>query len=340
MKKVLTASLALAGVVLAQENQPILKISQPLELSGAITGAYFYTNNEGPVDSQDGFRLTNAIVNLKGSSGNMGFDLALGGVFAPSVWLNVSNAISSYTSGALTQNEVGVLWGYVSYSPVKGLTLDAGLLPTNIGYEVVNTYANPNINLGAVWYAQPIIYPGARLTYNVTENISLYAEYNNDSINPRGDAFALGSSGSFGNMSYALNYYDYAGLRNFIDAVLSYSAGNVDLGLNFDYHWLDDSAKTPNRDVAAYGLAVYIIPQFGNISVPLRLEYFDEGTSGIYSGGNAQSGYTVTLTPTLKPSDNSFVRAEVSYISTDQYFFNNGTENSKTTLAVELGFTF
>jgi len=117
-------------------------------LAGGVTGAYLYTTNEGSTDAQDGFRITNAVVNLKGSSGSMGFDLAVGSLLAPTVWSNVSNSMISYTTGNVTSNEAGLLWGYVSFSPVERITLDAGLLTTNVGYEVVNTYANPNINLG------------------------------------------------------------------------------------------------------------------------------------------------------------------------------------------------
>ena len=341
MKKLAAvAVLALAGGSLAQGDQLALRVSQPLELAGGVTGAYFHTTNEGSADSQDGFRLTNVVVNLKGSSGGMGFDLAVGSLLAPTVWSNVSNNMISYTTGNVTNNEAGLLWGYVSFSPFDRITLDAGLLTTNVGYEVVNTYANPNINLGAVWNAQPVIYPGARLTFELTGDISLYAEYNNDMISPRGDAFALGSLGSIGEISYALNYYDYAGYKNFVDLVLGYGIGSVDLGLNVDYQWLDD-AQT-GQDDSAYGVAVYVIPNFGNLSVPLRLEYFDEGTSGIYSDPTspAEKGYTVTLTPTYKPADNSFIRAEVSYLSTDKKVLGGGTEDSKTSLAVELGFTF
>jgi len=338
MKKLLTAAvLTLTGGVMAQDLT--LKISQPLELSGGVSGGYLYTTNEGSKDSQDAFRITNALVNLRGSSGAMGFDLAVGAFLAPSVWDGgVRNSMFSYTAGPMTSNEAGILWGYVSYSPLDRLTLDVGYLTTNIGYEVVNTYANPNVNLGAVWYAQPVIYPGARLTYELTEDISLYAEYNGDTISPRAEAFALGSIGSVGGIDYAVSYYDYAGFKNLVDVVLGYSVGSVDLGLNVDYQWLDDAPA--GQDDSAYGVAVYLIPNFGNVLVPVRLEYFDEGTSNIYSGMSAEKGYTVTVTPTLKPADNAFVRAEVSYISTDREVFRSGREDNKTSLAVELGFTF
>jgi len=104
------------------------------------------------------------------------------------------------------------------------------------------------------------------------------------------------------------------------------------------YQWLDDPQT--GQDDSAYGVAVYVIPNFGNVSVPLRLEYFDEGTSGIYSASTAEKGYTVTITPTFKPADNGFIRAEVSYLSTDRKVLAGGTEDTKTSFAVELGFTF
>ncbi len=338
MKKALltTALLATAGTSLAEEKALSLKVSQSLELYGAISAGYFYTNN----DSADAFKLTNAVLGLKGSAGIMSFDLAVGALLAPSVWDGgAPNQIFSYTKGEITTDEAGLLWASVGISPIDKLTIDAGLLTTNVGYEVVNTYANPNITLGAVWYAQPVIYPGIRATFELTEDISVYAEYNNDAIGSKKEAFAVGSLGSVMGVNYAITYYDYSSFKNFIDVVLSYSVANVDLGLNFDYQWLDDSAKSPNQDDTAYGIALYAIPNFGNISIPVRLEYFDEGTSGIYWGG-ADNGFSITVTPTYRPTNNTFIRAEVAYIATDKRVFKDDTKDNKTTLAVEAGFTF
>lgn len=261
---------------------------------------------------------------------------------APSIWDGaVNNTPISYTTGdSTTSDQAGILWASVGISPVDRLTVDVGLLTTNVGYEVINTYANPNITLGAVWFAQPVIYPGIRATFKVTKDISVYAEYNNDAINPKKEAFALGSLGSFGGINYVVSYYDYTGYKNLVDVVLRYSVGSINLGLNADYQWLDNSAKSPGQDDSAYGVALYVIPNFEKVSVPLRFEYFDEGTSGIYWGGAGKEGYSLTVTPTFKPTDNSFLRAEVSYISTDNKVFKDGAKDNKTTFAVQLGFTF
>ena len=216
------------------------------------------------------------------------------------------------------------------------VSVDAGVLTTNVGYELADTYSNPNITFGAIWNAQPFIYPGVRVTVSPLENVNLYAEYNQES---NSDNFAVGALGELNDISFGLTYYDYRAYKNLIDVVLSYSIGMLDLGLNADYQWLDDSAKTPGQDDSAYGIALYLTPTFGRLSVPVRLEYFDEGTSGIYFDG-ADKGYTATITPTFKPTENSFIRAEVAYVSTDKKVFKNGTKDNKTTFAVELGFTF
>ena len=55
---------------------------------------------------------------------------------------------------------------YLEYSPMKGLYIQAGKLPTIIGYESALTYQNNNIQRGLVWNMQPVINNGVRLTYS------------------------------------------------------------------------------------------------------------------------------------------------------------------------------
>lgn len=342
-KLLLTAILAVAGSSLAQEKTLTLKISQPLELYGGISGLATYSTNEGGLRYDTNIRLSNAVVGITGGSGPVSFDLALGSLLAPSVWDGgVHNSMISYTSGSPVNNEAGILWGYASFSPIDMVSLDIGYLATNVGAEVINTYANNSITLGAVWFAQPVIYPGVRLNVNVNDDISLYAEYNKDSINPRTskDAFAVGSLGSVAGIDYAVSYYDYSGFKNLVDVVLGTSLGTIDLGLNFDYQWLDDSAKQKGKDDTGFGIALYVTPTLlENVTLPVRAEYFSDGTSDIYTA-DAKKGLTFTLTPTYKPTENSFVRAEVAYIATDEKAFKNNTEKNKTTFALEVGLTF
>ncbi|WP_461829932.1 outer membrane beta-barrel protein [Aquifex sp.] len=348
----LSSLLLLGGLSFSEEKKEFQVVSSiPITISGGITGGYFWTNNTGTSsDEDDKLQLSNAILELSGEYGKdikFGFDIALGSVLVPTIWDGGQGdpVRYSFTDSAVGTEGAGIIWGYATFKPYKGISIDAGVIPTNVGYEVANTYANPNITLGFVWNAQPVIYEGARVSFDLNELVNIplgfYAEYNQEG---NSDNFAAGINGEFAGVSFALSYYDYRASKNLVDLVLGYSIANVDLGLNFDYQWLDDSAKSPNQDDSAYGVALYFIPKFetgkGEVSIPVRLEYFDEGTSGIYSGAYADTGYSVTVTPTYRPIPNGFIRAEVAYVSTDKKIFKNNTEDNKTTLAVEIGFTF
>ena len=74
---------------------------------------------------------------------------------------------------------------------------------------------------------------------------------------------------------------------------------------------------------------------------PRRVEYLSDGTSGIYYG--VDTAYTLTVTPTYNYTENTFVRAEVSYVSSDNAVFADKDglpEDTKTSFAVQAGYTF
>ncbi len=355
----LSSLLFIGGLVAAEEKKFSVVSSVPITLYGGASGAYFWTNNTGTSsDEDDKLQISNGIIGFSGEFGNeikLGFDIAVGAVLVPTVWDGgQGDPLSfSFSNGSVSNNDFGLIWGYASFKPFRGVSVDAGVLPTNVGYEVANTYANPNITLGMIWVAQPVIYEGARISLDLKElanvPVGFYAEYNQEY---NGDNFGVGVSfglpnlGMIEDISVALNYFDYnnvATSRNLIDLVVGVSLPFADLGLNFDYHWLDDSAKQPNRDDNAYGVALYVAPKFtlaqGQLTFPIRIEYFDEGTSGIYTGcGRDNNGWTFTITPTYKPTPNTYVRAEYAYITTDQNVING--DDNKSTVALEIGFTF
>ncbi len=346
MKKLFLAGI-LSGVVMAHAGQ-INVANSDIDLSGGITAGYFYSNNTGS-SNHDDFKVSNLIISLSSQpkNGGLGFTAAFGTILLPTLY-----------DGGLTDNKAilnkgfGVLFGYATYAPVENLTLDAGLLTTNIGYEIATSFANPNITYGSVFYAQPFIYPGARITYTY-KDFKFYAEVSKDkgyldgkSSLPTSGAYAIGTLGSVYGINYALSYYDYTAYKNLIDLVLSKSINdNLDLALNFDYQWLDKTAKQPGHDSTGYGVALYIIPKSGNLSLPLRVEYINDGSKGKTSGiyGGVATGYTFTLTPTYKPTKNTYIRSEVSYFKSDEKIFLDKSSNpkdSKTSVALEVGFLF
>ncbi len=331
MKKVL-GSMALAGLVAGSSLAGNLSVANSnIEMSGAVTAGYFYVTNEGAGNSNDYFTVSNFSVGLKSKDkGTIGF---------------VSYFGSNTWDGLLgrTMNNFKVKYAWVTITPVKGLSVDAGLLTTNIGYELYHSYDNLNYTFGMVWNAQPVTYRGARVTYSVAEGIDVYAEYN-QGAKGKSDDFAIGSLGSIGGIDYAVSYYDVAAAGNLIDIVLGYSLAGTDIGLNMDYHWLDDSAKSSGKDDTAYGVAFYVNPSVTeNISVPVRLEYVNQGTSDIYGKNIGDSAFSITVTPTYKPTNNTYVRCEVAYVSTDGKAFADDKGNpkdNKTFVGFEAGFNF
>jgi len=321
-------------VVSAVSKAGEIKVNLPeVKLSGGISATDFNKSRaESDGSSTNNIKLTDAVLELSGGDKFGGFDIAVGSILEPTVVGSVNN-----DNTAIVGDHYGILSGYVYALPLKGLEIDAGVLTTNVGYELAATYLNPNVTYGLVWNSQPFIYKGARATYSLTDDIQLYAEYNRgDELNgnSKDHAFAVGSTGMVKDVSYTFTYFDYGNYKNLIDFTLGYKIKNVQLALNGDYQWLDeDSSKK------GYGVALYVIPEFGKISVPFRAEYVkDKDNSRIY-GFNNKGTYSLTVTPTYKLSDHTTVRAEYSYVKSNYDNAFNGSDH-KGTASVQLFFTF
>jgi hypothetical protein len=355
MKKILGA-LTLAGLLTAGiVNAGTITVAHSdLEVDGALTAGYLTTDND-VVRTKDSFHITSADIKITNKIDNViGFLLDMGRTYQSSV----------ITPDLSTENrDFEIEIAYVSIKPLENLVIDAGLLATNIGYELYHPYENGNILFGMVWNAQPVTYTGARATFAAAPNLSLYAEYIQDpnvniGVNPR-DGFAVGVLGMYRNVAYALSFFDYAAYKNIVDFVLSTTIGSLDIGLNFDYQYLDDEAKNALKDAGAtniedtaYGIAVYLTPHLTpKVSVPIRFEYVKDKDSTNAAGDVVDSGiygvagdyaYSVSVTPTWKPNEHSFVRAEVDFVKTDENSDNifGTNEDSRTIYAVEAGYMF
>lgn len=347
-RKLLASCLVVASATTISQAGQLTVANSDITLSGAVSTGYFYSTNTGS-SNHDDFKVSNFLIGIGSDAkdGAIGFSAGFGSVLLPTVY-----------DGGLTDNKAilskgfGVIYGYLTYKPVENLTIDAGLLTTNIGYELATSFTNPNITYGAVWSAQPFIYPGARITYQIGD-IKLYAEASKDkgivdgsSSLPTTGSFAVGSVGSLYGFDYAVSYYDYTAYKNLVDVVVAKQIiPNLKLGLNFDYQWLDKTAKTPGNDDSGYGVAIYIIPEFDKFSVPTRIEYVNDGSKGKESGiySSVSKAYTLTVTPTYKVTKNSYIRAEVSYINSKNDIFtdkNGNPKDNKLSAAAEFGFLF
>ena len=352
MKKVL--SLVAAGLLTigTVHGGTITVANSDIEMSGGVTAGYFYTTNVGSAN-QDYFTVPTFAIDFTSHVNSMiGFTVGFGSTKHP----------------ALLEPDPHVgfelEYSWVSIRPIDGLTVDAGLLLTNIGYELYHTYENKNYTYGLVWWAQPVTYPGARITYSLNEDLDVYAEYTQDNagviynVTPS-DAFAVGAIGSMSGVNYALSYFDYNKTKNLIDFVVGTEFEGFEIGLNFDYQWMDDTAKSALQnagatsiDDTAYGIALYISTKVDVFELPVRVEYVNDGSStnavgnviddGIY-GISGDSGWSFTVSPTYRPSNNTYIRAEFAYLSTDDKGFLDDKGNEKdnrTFIGVEAGFIF
>ncbi|SMP11906.1 Putative beta-barrel porin-2, OmpL-like. bbp2 [Desulfurobacterium pacificum] len=331
--KAILTSIILATVSYSTSMSAELKMQNvKLNVKGGITTTEFFeTRAKTDGSSSNDLKLSDAILNLEATDGISGADFGLGTITEPTVLSSANN-----DNTAVIGEKTGIVWGFLYTSPFKNFKVEAGLLPTNVGYELAATYLNPNIVYGFVWNSQPFIYKGARVTYSASENFSLYAEYDKGKElngNPENHAFAVGSIGSVDGIGYTVTYFDYANYKNLIDFTLSTEYKNFTFAINGDYQWLDK-----DNDKKGYGIAAYIIPTFGKLSIPLRVEYVkDTNNSGIY--GFSKPTYSVTLTPTWKLSYNSKIRIEYSYAySSDNTAFNGS--NHKGTASFQLLFMF
>jgi hypothetical protein len=158
MKKLALLSL-FGSVALAQALELKLEPIGTINVSGALTVYTIHSNNKTD-DKKTRYDVGSAIISLSKSAEPFGFTLIGGAYAVPVVGVGLSKTSES------TDLFSPIPVAYVEYSPMKGLSVQAGKLPTIIGYESAFTYLNNNIQRGLVWNMQPVINNGVRLTYS------------------------------------------------------------------------------------------------------------------------------------------------------------------------------
>jgi hypothetical protein len=323
-EKLITLAVAAAiAAPMAVQAGTFTTANQDITLSGGLAGGYMNnTDSKG-----DAFTATDALVDLssKAKTGGVGFDLGFGQL-ANATLANSAGTVATTANGGSNNFQ----YGYLTIMPSDNLSIQAGTLATNVGYEVVPSYANANILHGVVWNAEPAYYNGARATYWMGDS-SVYAELSNQSTNNNGQA--IGASTKMGSVDGSISYFNNEDMGSIVDIIASSKVGSTTVAANLDYHMLSNRVKNSaaykglSRDDNAFGLALYAsMPMGANASLPVRIEYINDGTSGIYgfaatdTGGKyvSNNAYTITITPTYNFSDSTFVRAELAYISTDK----------------------
>lgn len=313
-----------------------------LDVTGGISGGWFYTSQAGEDSSDNEWLLSNLLIEIsqRDKTAPVGFTAAIGETSTPSLLGIPENT-----------NEIHIEYASLTLTPIDGLTAEVGLLQPNAGYECTYTFNNANTFLGALASQQPYNAYGGRIGYDLI-GIQLVGgyyrsrlddeEYVTDDFTPN-ESWEFGASGKVLGTDVGVFHYHLKSLRSLTGAVIQRTVGDVDLALNVDYWRWDGSMKSAHGNDDSIGGAVYIVPHLGKFSIPLRLEYIDQGESGIYLDSiNAKKIYTATLSPTYHILNNAYVRADVGYVHAKDGFTDNdgNTKSDRVCFAVEIGYKF
>ena len=332
-----------AGTSLAEDsdsvdNKTLQSALSAIKVAGGVSAGYFYASNPGEDTSDDAFLLSNLLVELSSADEDLpiGFVGAFGETSTPSILDSPEN-----------NTDFKIEYASLTMKPVEGLGIEAGLLQPNAGFENTYTFNNKNIILGAVASQQPYNAYGARVCYDVDE-FSFWGGYykqrlDDEEYNSPDYAWEVGMSAAIADNNLSVYDYHIAGQKNLLGAVIERTIDDIDLAFNIDYWTWDDDVNGLYGSDSSIGAAFYICPNMGSFSIPVRLEYINQDTSGIYiESPSAKRIYAATVSPTWHLNDISYVRAESAYVKADGGFADEEghTRDNRIDFAVELGFMF
>lgn len=336
MKMKMVASLVGCALYLPMAQAGTLTVANSdITLAGGMSAAAIQSDNTGGTNNYNS-EVTDLLLELSAPADKgMGFTAGYGMLRQYTVFSNIP------ATSVAADHSMKLQYGWLTVKPTDSVTIEAGELATKIGYEVANSYANPHIMIAGLWTSQPVYYPGARASFAVGDG-TVFIEANEDKSSSATIGYAIGGSKAIGAVNLSAAYYNAHNGRDIFDIIVSSEIGGIPVAANLDFHKLDSAVSVPGNDDSAMGLALYATPSIGSVTVPVRLEYFDDGTSGIYNGG-MNSGYSLTVTPTYHFTKSTFVRAEVAMVKSDNTVFmddKGAAQDSKTTAAVQAGFLF
>jgi hypothetical protein len=350
MKKLALLSL-FGSVALAQALELKLEPIGTINVNGALTVYTIHSNNKTD-DKKTRYDVGSAIISLSKSAEPFGFTLIGGAYATPVVGVGLLKT-SDYTDPF---SPIPV--AYLEYSPMKGLSIQAGKLPTIIGYESAFTHQNNYIQRGLVWNMQPVINNGVRLTYS-TELFFVKLGVNDgfytlSTTHPKPALEASLGLTPIKDGSIALNVIlpdkdsrpndtaDPSNKRE-LNLVASYTLDKLSLGADLLYVEAPRSNTAGVSEKAkASGVALHVSYDLKPFKLSGRIEYVkdnsDAGGIDLVGLGDGNKGWTFTVTPAYTHGP-LFLRGELSYVKADQPFTLNGKKN-QTRIGAEVGFMF
>ena len=228
--------------------------------------------------------------------------------------------------------------------------ITAGRMPTPIGYEVLEPWADPNISRSRAWFYQPISHDGAALSGAIGGVSLMAAVVNGMHINDEGADNPDDEYGVIASFSVPVGDADFRFAGIYSDEKDELSVVELNAFISGSYErwryglestWLDgnghgdspEPADTTVWDVTGYGGAT-----FGKWSSDLRLSYTDQkGTNGNYFNQNHEGIVSFTATGGYEIVEGVVFRAEYRIDSSSDPIFDD--HNSEETVGGPVGQT-
>ena len=293
-----------------------------VHVTGGASGG-FYASNKEITPGNDQNRLSDFLFGLHAASKNELAEISAGIGILPSFSL-LDHGVDETGSTAEIQ------YATLAAHPFANLTFEAGRISSNIGFENTPSFLNEHAMGSVQSTTQPGYFPGTRLSYG-NDAITVYAERSDDAYEaPSGvsksDSLAAGAMGTVAGVDYAVGYHTYRTLRSMFDLILTGNVAGMNMTFSVDYLKLTDKALATAGDTNhAESVALYASgPTFNKISIPVRVEAFNDHGNGLYEG--AGQGFSLTVTPTWNMSENSYLRTDLSYLKSSNKIL-NGADN-------------
>lgn len=311
-----------------------------------------------------------------------GFALALAGIdaaytgdkLAATVSLRLGPAVNRFYAANMRDTGIeSITQAYVTYKPVKQLTLDLGQFTTVYGAEVLESWKNVNYSRGALYYAmQPFWHTGLRAKLALSDAFALNAlvvnGVNNAFENNRSPSLGLQAVVTPGDaLTLAIGYLGALNptqgangpFQNFFDVVATVTAGGFKLVANANLNLYKPAPGLGGENF--WGISVAPVYAFcDELGIAARFEYVSDSANlwgmtktklpfepaamdGEDNGKLASKASLTTLTLTLdiKPIPGVaalVLRPELRYeIAGNYYFFDKHNELTKSFWTLMLG---
>ena len=353
-----TALIENSGLEEREDVSALSKFIEGVDFSAWVAASYNYNfagsgPGQGPANlnygynwSSNTFQLDQAWISIdkaptEESRGGFHMDLQAGN-------LTQTSGYSADLADPGIAPPVGIYSAYVSYlAPIfNGVQIDAGIMPTIIGWEVEQQNANWNITRGATWSMQPVTNTGVLVTVpigNFTVQMGALNEPVTGANPDLNSGKGLTSKVSYGaekwGASLGFNYGSPSAAlaakdRGIVDVILwADPLDNLSAYINYDYVFATPyGGEMEGAHALAVGARLGIIDSTG---IAARVEYINDSSLGLLSfrptASVAPEGNIVTVTGTVdhQLTDGLTLKAEVRWDHEDNpaFFIRNDNPN-------------